>query len=161
VNALRQLGADITMSASTELNGEMVGSIEIRHASHGTCVIGEHAVPDLIDELPVLAARAALGGRLEVSGARELRVKESDRITALVDGFHELGVDAEERPDGFVINGARRPSGGTVDAAGDHRLVMAFALVGLGASGPTTIRGAEAVAVSYPGFARDLAALTA
>ena len=161
VNALREMGAEITISASAELHGETVGSIEIRHGSHGTCVIGEHAVPDLIDELPVLAARAALGGRLEVSGARELRVKESDRISALVRGFHELGVDADERPDGFVINGARRPSGGTVDAAGDHRLVMAFALVGLGASGPTTIRGAEAVAVSYPGFARDLAALTA
>jgi 3-phosphoshikimate 1-carboxyvinyltransferase len=118
-------------------------------------------VPDLIDELPVLAARAALGGRLEVSGAGELRVKESDRISALVRGFQRMGVDAEERPDGFVIDGARRPTGGVVDAADDHRLVMAFALVGLGSTGPTTIEGADVVAVSYPDFARDLAALTA
>ena len=161
VTALREMGADITISASAELHHEMVGSVEVRHGAHGTCVIGEQGVPDLIDELPVLAARAALGGRLEVSGAGELRVKESDRISALVRGFHALGVDAEERPDGFVIDGGRRPTGGTVNAAGDHRLVMAFALVGLGATGPTTIDGAEAVAVSYPGFARDLAALTA
>ena len=161
IAALRQLGAEVTVSLSDQLHHEPVGSVEIRYGSHGACVIGEHAVPDLIDELPVLAARAALGGHLEVSGASELRVKESDRISALVRGFHALGVDAEERPDGFVIDGAKRPTGGTVDAAGDHRLVMAFALVGLGATGPTAIHGAEAVAVSYPGFARDLAALTA
>ena len=161
INALRQMGADITVSASDERQNEVVGSVEVRHGSHGTCVIGEHAVPDLIDELPVLAARAALGGRLEVSGAGELRVKESDRISALVRGFHALGVDAEERPDGFVIDGSRRPTGGTVDAADDHRLVMAFTLVGLGATGSTLIHGADVVAVSYPDFARDLAALTA
>jgi 3-phosphoshikimate 1-carboxyvinyltransferase len=161
VQALKQLGADVRLTASAERHGELVGSIEVRYASQGLCVIDEHAVPDLIDELPVLAARAALGGRLEVSGASELRVKESDRITALVRGFRQLGVNAEERPDGFVVDGGRRPLGGTADAAHDHRLVMAFALVGLGASGPTTITGAEVVAVSYPGFARDLAALTA
>jgi 3-phosphoshikimate 1-carboxyvinyltransferase len=161
VQALKQLGADVRLTASAERHGELVGSIEVRYGSQGLCVIDEHAVPDLIDELPVLAARAALGGRLEVSGASELRVKESDRITALVRGFRQLGVNAEERPDGFVVDGGRRPLGGTADAAHDHRLVMAFALVGLGASGPTTITGAEVVAVSYPGFARDLAALTA
>jgi 3-phosphoshikimate 1-carboxyvinyltransferase len=117
-------------------------------------------VPTLIDELPVLAACAAHGGRLEVRGASELRVKESDRITALVTGFRQLGVDAEELPDGFIIQGGRRPTGGTVHAADDHRLVMAFTLVGLGATGPTTITGAEAVAISYPAFERDLATLS-
>jgi 3-phosphoshikimate 1-carboxyvinyltransferase len=161
IEALRQLGADISVTTSDERHGERVGAIDVRHGSHGVCVIDERAVPDLIDELPVLAARAALGGRLEVSGAGELRVKESDRISALVRGFQRMGVDAEERPDGFVIDGARRPTGGVVDAADDHRLVMAFALVGLGSTGPTTIEGADVVAVSYPDFARDLAALTA
>jgi 3-phosphoshikimate 1-carboxyvinyltransferase len=96
-----------------------------------------------------------------VTGASELRVKESDRITALVGGLRALGVNADERPDGFLIDGSRRPHGGTVNAHGDHRLVMAFALVGLGATGSTTIDGAEAVAVSYPGFASDLAELVA
>ncbi|MFI5178471.1 MAG: 3-phosphoshikimate 1-carboxyvinyltransferase, partial [Vicinamibacterales bacterium] len=115
----------------------------------------------LIDELPVLAACAALGGRLDVSGAAELRVKESDRITALVAGLRTLGVDADERPDGFVVAGTRRPHGGDVDAVGDHRLVMAFTLVGLGATGPTIVRGADVVAVSYPDFEADLAGLVA
>jgi len=105
------------------------------------------------------AARAALGGRLTVTGASELRVKESDRITALVTGFRALGVDARELPDGFVIDGSRQATGGTADAAGDHRLVMAFAIVALGATGPSVITDAGAVAVSYPTFERDLAAL--
>jgi 3-phosphoshikimate 1-carboxyvinyltransferase len=86
-------------------------------------------------------------------------VKESDRISALVSGLRALGVDAEERPDGFRVDGARQPRGGTVQAHDDHRLVMAFALVGLGASAPTIIEGAEAVNVSYPGFAADMAEL--
>jgi 3-phosphoshikimate 1-carboxyvinyltransferase len=94
-----------------------------------------------------------------VSGAAELRVKESDRITALVAGLRSLGADADERPDGFVVDGRRRPRGGVADAAADHRLVMAFALVGLGTSSPTTVTGADAVAVSYPDFVRDLEAL--
>ena len=88
-----------------------------------------------------------------------MRVKESDRITALVRGLRALGVDADERADGFVVSGSRRPTGGRADAAMDHRLVMAFAIVGLGATGPTVIDGADVVAVSYPAFERDLAGL--
>ncbi|HEX5069923.1 MAG TPA: 3-phosphoshikimate 1-carboxyvinyltransferase [Vicinamibacterales bacterium] len=160
VQALRQMGADVEIVTSSERAGEPVGSITIRHVGHGAGVITAAEVPDVIDELPVLAARAALGGALEVSGAQELRVKESDRITALVRGLRALGVSAEERDDGFAIDGSRRPPGGTADAAGDHRLVMAFALVALGAAGPSTIHGADAVSVSYPAFARDLASLT-
>jgi len=113
----------------------------------------------LIDELPVLAARAAHGGGLDVTGAGELRVKESDRISALVSGFRQLGVDVDERPDGFVVHGARTPAGGTADAAGDHRLVMAFTVVGLGVAGTSRVTGADVVGVSYPGFERDLARL--
>ena len=112
--------------------------------------------PSLIDELPVLAARAALGGSLEVSGAGELRVKESDRITALVDRLARAGRRRRRAARRLRDRRTRRPTGGTADAAGDHRLVMAFALVALGATGPSTITGADAVAVSYPDFARDL-----
>lgn len=158
--ALARMGARVTLSVTGDVGGEPVGVLEVAHEGHvegATIAPGE--VPDLIDELPVLAARAALGGSLEVSGAGELRVKESDRISALVSGLVALGVRAEERPDGFFVEGSRQPAGGTVDAAGDHRLVMAFALVALGASGPTRITGAEAVAVSYPDFSRDLARL--
>jgi 3-phosphoshikimate 1-carboxyvinyltransferase len=109
----------------------------------------------------VLAALATFGGGVTVSGAGELRVKESDRISALVGGLRTLGADAEERPDGFIIRPTRRLTGGLVDAHGDHRLAMAFAIAALGATGPTTIDGAEVVAVSYPGFFTDLAHLRA
>ncbi len=159
IHALRRMGASVEVEAERDVAGESVGTIRIRHAGLQPATIEAAEVPSLIDELPVLAACAALGGRLEVGGAGELRVKESDRITALVNGFRTLGVDAREKPDGFVIDGVRRPTGGVVNAAHDHRLVMAFTLVGLGASGPTRITGAEAVAVSYPAFERDLASL--
>ena len=155
VEALRRLGAEIRVEVERMAGGEPVGSVSVRHAGHGSCEITADQVPDLIDELPVLAGRAALGGSLEVSGASELRVKESDRITALVAGLRALGVEADERPDGFVVRGGR-PLGGTADAAGDHRLVMAFAIVGLGSVNGVTITGAEAVSVSYPAFAADL-----
>jgi len=88
-----------------------------------------------------------------------LRVKESDRIAALVAGFRALGVDADERPDGFSIAGpagGKRPSGGTADARGDHRMAMAFAIAALAAERPSTIDGADAVAISYPGFFETL-----
>jgi 3-phosphoshikimate 1-carboxyvinyltransferase len=161
LGALERLGARVTIRQTGEMAGEPVGTIEVAHGGQGAVVIGAAEVPALIDELPVLAACAALGGRLDVSGAAELRVKESDRITALVSGLRALGVEADERPDGFVVAGTRRPRGGTVDAMGDHRLVMAFALVGLGASAPTIVQGADAVAVSYPNFEADLAGLVA
>jgi 3-phosphoshikimate 1-carboxyvinyltransferase len=104
----------------------------------------------------VLAALAASGGELHVTGAGELRVKESDRITALVSGLRAAGVEADELPDGFHVRGAGRPRGGTVHAMGDHRLAMAFAVAGLGAAGPTAIEGADAVGISYPTFFDDL-----
>ena len=157
--ALERLGARVDVRQTDETAGEPIGVIEVGHGDHGAMVISAADVPALIDELPVLAARAALGGRLDVSGAAELRVKESDRISALVSGLRTLGVDAEERPDGFRIEGTRQPRGGTVQAHDDHRLVMAFALVGLGSSAPVTIEGAEAVNVSYPGFGGDMAEL--
>jgi len=87
-----------------------------------------------------------------VTGAGELRVKESDRIAALAAGLRALGADVEELPDGFRVNGGRPLEGGIADAAGDHRLAMAFAVAALGAHGDCLIRGAEAVSVSYPGF---------
>ena len=158
VDALRRMGAEVRTEVTHLAGGEPVGTVHVRHREHAGCEIGAGEVPDLIDELPVLAARAALGGSLDVTGAAELRVKESDRITALVNGFRALGVDADERHDGFVIRGGR-PAGGIADAAGDHRLVMAFAIVGLGSRDGVSITGADAVSVSYPQFEADLARL--
>ena len=160
VRVLERMGARVTTEVQTMVAGEPVGTLHVAHGGHAAAVIAPDEVPDLVDELPVLAARAALGGSLEVSGAAELRVKESDRIAALVAGLRRLGVNADERPDGFLVDGSARPRGGTAHAAADHRLVMAFALVGLGASGPSTIEDAGAVAVSYPAFTRDLARLS-
>jgi 3-phosphoshikimate 1-carboxyvinyltransferase len=104
---------------------------------------------------------ATHGGSITVTGASELRKKESDRITMLVTGLRALGADAQELPDGFIVHGREAISGGTADAAGDHRLAMAFAIAALGARGPSTITGAEAVSVSYPGFFDALEGLRA
>jgi len=161
LDALERLGAIVARRQEEVIAGEPVGRISVGHGAHRVTTITADEVPSLIDELPVLAARAALGGGLEVTGASELRVKESDRITALVTGLRALGVEARELTDGFLIDGTRQPSGGLADAAGDHRLVMAFAIVALGASGPSAITGADVVGVSYPFFERDLAGLIA
>ena len=118
--------------------------------------IAPYEVPGLIDELPAIAALGAHGGEVLVHGASELRVKESDRIATLVTGFRNLGVAAAERPDGFHVGNSRRsharPHGGTAHARGDHRMAMAFAIAALTARQPSTIEGADAVDVSYPGF---------
>jgi 3-phosphoshikimate 1-carboxyvinyltransferase len=118
----------------------------------GTLELTADEVPAVIDELPVLAVLATAGGELRVTGASELRVKESDRITALVTGLRALGADAEELPDGFHIRAGHRLTSGIVHAYSDHRLAMAFAIAGLTADGPVTIDGADAAAVSYPAF---------
>ena len=98
-------------------------------------------------------------GGLVVRGAAELRAKESDRIAVLVAGLRGMGVRAEEYPDGFRIDGDGRPSGGTADAGGDHRMAMAFAVAALGGLEPTVITGHEVVSISYPGFFDTLATL--
>jgi 3-phosphoshikimate 1-carboxyvinyltransferase len=122
--------------------------------------IGPADVPGAIDELPVLAALATHGGALRVTGAGELRHKESDRISALVAGLRGLGGHVEEQADGFQVLGDRRLTGGTADAAGDHRLAMAFALAAIGAQEPSEIHHADIVDVSYPGFFDILAEIS-
>jgi 3-phosphoshikimate 1-carboxyvinyltransferase len=156
LNLLRRFGATVEAQVTQQGAGEPVGTIRIRHTGLEGVEILPEEVPDVIDELPVLAALATFGGGVSVSGAGELRVKESDRISALVGGLRIMGADADERPDGFIIRPTRPLTGGEVDAHGDHRLAMAFAIAALGATGPTSINGADVVAVSYPGFFADL-----
>ena len=153
---LRRFGASIVVEQTDEWQGEPVGAITIRQQTLGRLEIAPGEVPGIIDELPMLGALATFGGELRVTGAGELRVKESDRISAFVGGLKALGADAEELPDGFHIRGRRPLAGGTVHAHDDHRLAMAFAIAALGARQPVTIEGAEAVTVSYPGFFDDL-----
>lgn len=161
LDLLRRAGADVAIDPCGTQAGEPVGAIRVRHREVRPLVIAPSEVAAAIDELPALAALAAFGGEVRVSGAAELRVKESDRIAALVAGFRALGAEAEEQGDGFHVSG-RAPwtwRGGEPDAAGDHRLAMTFAVAALGAAGPSAIRNADSVAVSYPGFFDVLASL--
>jgi 3-phosphoshikimate 1-carboxyvinyltransferase len=152
LDVLERAGAHVDRRIETETAGEPCGTVRVRHGAMKPLVITPDEVPGLIDELPALAAHATFGGELVVTGAAELRVKESDRISALVAGLRGLGADIDELPDGFHVRGTRRLGGGHADAANDHRLAMAFAIAALGAEGPSMIAGAEAVDVSYPGF---------
>lgn len=159
-DVLRRMGADIDLAIDDPTAHEPIGRVRVRHGTLRPLELTPAEVPLLIDELPVLAALATHGGELRVTGAGELRAKESDRITALVNGLRAMGADADELPDGFHVRGARRLLGGQVESCDDHRLAMAFAVAALGASDATVIHGADAVDVSYPGFFDVLAALT-
>ena len=161
IDILRRMGAVVSIEGSDQGPGEPVGTITVRHGGLASTEIVPSEVPGVIDELPVLGALATHGGELRVTGAGELRVKESDRISALADGFRRMGGDIEEFPDGFHISGRERLKGGEVDARHDHRLAMAFAIAALGASGPTVIHDAGAAAVSYPEFFSVLESLRA
>lgn len=160
LDVLRRAGAVIDETVEGEAGGELSGRVRVRYGQPRSLTLGEADVPGLIDEIPALAAWAAQGSELHVTGARELRVKESDRISALVTGFRALGADIEEFDDGFHLRGSRRLRGGHADAAGDHRLAMAFAIAALGAEAPSVISGADSVAISYPGFFATLEALS-
>jgi 5-enolpyruvylshikimate-3-phosphate synthase len=149
-------------SKDEENAGEPVGTLRFTFGEPESFTVDASEAPLVIDEIPALAALAAMmpeGRTFTVRGAAELRVKESDRISALAEGFRALGSGVEEYDDGFTLE-ARPLTGGTVDAAGDHRLAMAFAIAATRASGPTTIAGASSVDVSYPGFFDELARLT-
>jgi 3-phosphoshikimate 1-carboxyvinyltransferase len=161
LDLLRRFGAIVEAQVEHRDNGEPVGSVRVRHGALQAVQILPDEVPEIIDELPVLAALATFGGGVTVRGAGELRVKESDRISSLVGGLRAMGADADEHPDGFTIRPSRQLTGGVVDAQHDHRLAMAFAIAALGASGPTVIHGAEVASVSYPTFFADLDGLRA
>ena len=159
IEILKRMGADITTTVAHAQAGEPIGTVGVRHADLQPATIAPEEVPGVIDELPVLAALATHGGELSVSGAQELRVKESDRISALAEGLRLMGGDIDEEPDGFHVRSRNRLRGGEVDARNDHRLAMAFAIAALGATGPTIIHDAGAAAVSYPDFFNVLESL--
>jgi 3-phosphoshikimate 1-carboxyvinyltransferase len=152
LEVLRAMGASLQVTTDSA-EPEPVGSILARSSRlHGVDVPAA-AVPGLIDEIPALAVAAAhASGRFTVSGAAELRIKESDRIAALAEGLSRMGATVEERPDGLAIDGGSPLHGATVRAQDDHRIAMALAVAGLAASGTTSIEGAEAASVSFPEF---------
>ena len=156
VTALERMGADITITVESE-EPEPMGRIELRTRPLRAIAIEEADVPAVIDELPLLGIVAAYAsGTTTVRGARELRVKESDRIAVLARGLRALGGSITEVDDGFDVTGGMPLHGATVESGGDHRLAMAFAIAALGASSPVTIEDAGCVAISHPSFFADL-----
>ena len=141
-------------------SGEPIGNIEITGASLKATTILVDEVPNLIDEIPIIAVAAALAhGRTIIRNAKELRVKETDRIATVVHGLRAMGADVEEYDDGMEITGGNPLKGATIDSCGDHRIAMAFAIAGLFAKGETIIKNTECVNTSYPGFSHHLAAI--
>jgi 3-phosphoshikimate 1-carboxyvinyltransferase len=157
--ALARMGARLDATNERAEGGEQVGTLVVSPgALRGTRVEGAE-VPTLIDELPLLACVATRAeGETVVRGAEELRVKESDRIAAVVQNLRAIGADAEELPDGFAVRGSDRPLRGSIVTHGDHRLAMAFGVLGAVGGNEIAIDDRECVAVSYPGFWDDLRA---
>jgi 3-phosphoshikimate 1-carboxyvinyltransferase len=153
LQALQAMGADIRLANPRELGGEAVADLVVRHAALRGIDVPVEIVADMIDEFPALFVAAATArGTTRISGAAELRVKESDRIAVMAKGLRALGIDIEETPDGAVIHGGRIESG-EVDSAGDHRCAMSFAIAGLVARAPVRIGDCANVATSFPDFA--------
>lgn len=153
INILRLMGANITVSNTRTVGGEPVADLRVRANRLQGIRIPEDQVPLAIDEFPaIFIAAACAEGQTVLTGAAELRVKESDRIQAMADGLKILGVSAEPTADGIVIQGGRI-GGGQVDSLGDHRIAMAFAMAGLRATGPIEILDCDNVNTSFPDFA--------
>jgi 3-phosphoshikimate 1-carboxyvinyltransferase len=160
LEVLESMGAGVERHSVHSEGGEPVGDVTVIGPERlEACDIPAALVPRMIDEIPAwtIAATAA-SGTSRVSGAGELRIKESDRLAALAAQLSRLGIRVEERPDGLAIRGGPL-AGGDVDAAGDHRIAMTLALLGTRAAGAVTVRGAGEIATSFPGFAATLAAL--
>jgi len=155
---LAGMGGDVRISRVESMAGELVGDLHVSGAVRlKGGEIGPELVPALIDELPVLAVMGTQTEQgLAISGAQELRVKESDRIATVAENLRRMGVQVEERSDGLVVPGGQRLRGAELDSFGDHRIAMAFSIAALVAEGETVIRGADAAQVSFPEFYETL-----
>ena len=161
LNVLRRMGADVREQVVETRLGEPVGTIDAVAGRLGSFEIEEEEIPRLIDEIPVLAVRAARAhGRSRISGAGELRHKESDRLAALAGNLGLLGVECEERREGLIIEGSERSLGGTVRTNGDHRIAMAFGALGRASGCEIEVDDRDCVKVSFPGFWKTLAEIT-
>ncbi len=158
LDILRRMGADVEASNVVEDRlGEPVGELVVRHSKLGGVRVGPEDVPGAVDELPLLALVGAFAeGETVVEGAGELRVKETDRISAVCEEFRKVGVEVEEREDGFVVRGAGAIRGGRASSRGDHRLAMGLGVAGLASRQGVEVEGMAAASVSYPGFLEDL-----
>jgi 3-phosphoshikimate 1-carboxyvinyltransferase len=154
--------AAVTVNEIREPGPEPIATMRVRHCALGGAEIGAEDVPAAIDELTLVALLGCFAeGETVVSGAEELRRKESDRIAAVVSGLSGLGAEIAERPDGFAVSGTGGLRGGRLDSRGDHRMAMLGAVAGLASTDGVEVDGFDAVAVSYPRFERDLRRLVA
>jgi 3-phosphoshikimate 1-carboxyvinyltransferase len=159
---LISIGAAIHLASVQLRDGELAGDVSVKHSVLSGGAIDGAQAAEMIDELPMLAALGPFTEKgIEIRGAQELRVKESDRIATLAAGLQRMGAAVEEFPDGLRVEGrsAGHLRGAKVDPAGDHRIAMALSIVALGAQGDTVIRDADCVAVSYPEFFETLGRL--
>ncbi|QII29559.1 3-phosphoshikimate 1-carboxyvinyltransferase [Stenotrophomonas maltophilia] len=153
LHALRLMGADITEENPAEQGGEPVADLVVRYAPLKGVRIPEELVPDMIDEFPALfVAAAAAEGQTVVTGAAELRVKESDRLAAMATGLRALGMQVDETEDGATLHGGVALGSGTIESHGDHRIAMAFAIAGQISHGEVRINDIANVATSFPDF---------
>ncbi|HUR40578.1 MAG TPA: 3-phosphoshikimate 1-carboxyvinyltransferase [Verrucomicrobiae bacterium] len=153
IEILRRMGADVDLGATRLLGGEPVADIRVRGRPLAGIEIGGNLVASAIDEFPaVFVAAASARGETVVTGAAELRVKESDRIQTMCEGLWRLGISAQPRTDGARISGGRL-RGGVIDSRGDHRVAMSFAMAALRAEAPITILDCANVDTSFPGYA--------
>jgi 3-phosphoshikimate 1-carboxyvinyltransferase len=157
LDILMQMGLRIAVTQLEEIHGELVGSLQIEGGHlQGTTIAGADAAA-LIDEIPVMAAIAPFTAQgIKVRDAKELRVKESDRIAAVATNLRRMGAQVEEREDGLTIPGGQNLHGAEIDSFSDHRIAMAFAVAALRAEGESLIRGADSAAISYPAFFETL-----
>jgi 3-phosphoshikimate 1-carboxyvinyltransferase len=147
------MGVGISVTELEDRNGELVGTVDVEGRGLRGATIAGADVAALIDEIPVLAAIAPYTSTgIEVRNAKELRVKESDRIAAVAKNLRAMGAEVEEREDGLKIPGGQALHGAEIDSFGDHRIAMAFAVAALRAEGETTIHHADAAVISCPGF---------
>jgi len=163
LDVLERMGVRVGIHGKQRIAGELVGDVEVTGTHELTPTrVSAQEVPSLVDELPLVALLGAFAhGETVVSGAEELRAKETDRIETVTAALRAIGVRIEARPDGFAVRGTpARPRGGTVDAAGDHRIAMLGAVAGLVSREGVEVDGAESVGVSFPGFFELLASVT-
>ncbi len=152
IEILRRMGAEIKLDNQKEVGGEPVADLLVRGGRLKGIAIPEDLVPLAIDEFPALFVAAACAeGETALTGAAELRIKESDRIQVMADGLQTLGIDARPSPDGMLVKGGSL-RGGVVNSHGDHRIAMAFAMAGLRADGPVVVHDCANVNTSFPGF---------
>jgi 3-phosphoshikimate 1-carboxyvinyltransferase len=154
LDVLERMGARITVFNRRKLGGEWIGDVEVHSAELTATDVGADDVPRLVDELPLFAlAAAGARGDSRLSGAAELRVKETDRIETVTNGLRALGIRIRARDDGFDVRGVpARPTGGRMASDGDHRIAVLAAIAGLVSREGVEVRDADAVAISFPGF---------